>query len=235
MKIQRFIGDYQIEYDVLEIRDFEVIHQIKDILRLHSSEQIMLSDGRGNEATFEIADMKRAAIRCHRIGEVRTIEKPSGVTLYCALLKNENFEWVIQKTIELGVTCIVPIITARTVKLGFRGEHLARIARETAERAGRCIVPEIIEPISFEVALIQTQQNSANVFCNADGKPIADVIASIEMPIGVFIGPEGGWHEDEIRQALENKFSIVSLGHFTLRAETAAAIAVHELVKINNE
>jgi 16S rRNA (uracil1498-N3)-methyltransferase len=149
------------------------------------------------------------------------------VTLFCAVLKKENFELVVQKATECGVSKIIPIITARTVKTGLNLERLQKIAREASEQSGRSTVPEISEPISFDESLEMTRQNDLKILFDISGKFLGKT--SKNSP-AIWIGPEGGWTPEEIKKATQNNFKIASLGPNTLRAETAAIVATYMLI-----
>lgn len=169
-----------------------------------------------------------------RPSTVRSVDTEAAVhvTLYCAILKRENFEWVVQKTTELGVRRIVPLITDRTVKTGIRLDRLISIAREASEQSGRGVIPEISKPMEFDQALSETKQYAQNLFFHTSrtGKEDSDREATSQKPkakrsIGLWIGPEGGWSDDEVTAATQANIRISSLGPRILRAETAAVAA----------
>ena len=85
------------------------------------------------------------------------------MTLYCAVLKRENFEWVVQKCTELGIRAIIPIVTTRTVKTGLKMDRLRIIAKEAAEQSGRGIIPVINNPLEFDRAL-EEAKHQQNIF-----------------------------------------------------------------------
>ena len=148
------------------------------------------------------------------------------------VLKKENFEWAVQKAVEVGVKEITPIITARTVKLGLNKDRLKKIIKEAAEQSGRGILPKLNEAIIFDEAIKSAKENDLNLFFNIGGKNVQHSMSNISK-IGIFIGPEGGWDEEEIKKAQSsNGFTIVGLGKTILRAETAAVIASYQTVNL---
>ncbi len=160
--------------------------------------------------------------------------------LYCAMLKRENFELVVQKATECGVAEIVPIVTARTVKLGLKIDRLQKIAREAAEQSGRGIVPEIFDPMSLKESIVHAKQNNANILFEPSGSHFLGTLVpfrldatKVAMNRGLFIGPEGGWTDDEVDQMRGAGYHVVSLGPRVLRAETAAIVAVFYLSLFN--
>ena len=225
-KTHRFIGKFEIGADRLLIRDAELAHQLRSVLKLRKGEKIVLADGKGREALCSIEDISGAgaevAVEARRLSD----EPERKVTLYCAVLKSDNFEFVVEKAVETGASRIVPVITARTVKQGIKQERLAKIAHEAAEQCGRGIVPEVACPMAFRAALKDAAELDRNYFFDASGEdyPRPQVPCA---SVGIWIGPEGGWEDFELDAARENKFIIASLGKLILRAETAAAVATY--------
>lgn len=235
MKLHRFIGDFDFTHNPVRITDAELLHQMRDVLRLREGEEVIIGDGEMNEALGTVKKLAKDFAEVEITGTSENENEPeTKVTLYCAILKRENFELVVQKATEVGVSEIVPIITERTVKLGLKEDRLEKIIREAAEQSERGIVPKLHEPTKFEDALADAEKNDANWLFDFDGQPISECTLQENLPkkLGIFIGPEGGWEQDEINTAQEydtgmNKLAVVSLGKLTLRAETAAIIAVY--------
>ena len=229
MKLHRFIGDYRLVAGDFSLKDKEIVHQLTKVLRLHPRENVILCDGRGSEAQGEIVSMEKSTILL-KLDAPHTInsEPIRQTILYCAILKRENFEWVVQKTTEIGVTAIVPLITQRTVKQKLNLDRLRKIAQEAAEQSGRGQVPSIREPMALDDAMNHARANDANYFFELN----AQKIASSGRPdkIGLFIGPEGGWDPGENKKAQASGLSIAGLGPLTLRGETAAIVAVYSMV-----
>lgn len=225
-KLHRFIGNFDLTAGRMLIRDPGLAHQIRDVLKLKAGEQIILSDGRGNEAVAEIAAIDKTSFEV-AVGEVQEGDEPKRrVILYCAVLKRENFEYAVEKAVECGAAAIVPLITAHTVKLGVNLERLQKIAQEAAEQCGRSIVPEIKAPVKLAAAIKGAGENDANYFFDASGEEFARA-KSLSATVGVWIGPEGGWEEFELDAAREAGFSFASLGSLILRAETAVSVATY--------
>jgi 16S rRNA (uracil1498-N3)-methyltransferase len=226
MKIHRFIGSFDLDADRLLIRDVGVVHQIRTVLKLRPGEKIVLANGNGREAIVQIADVGKTGIETAIIERRLSDEPPRRVILYCAIVKRDNFEYACQKAVECGASVIVPIITGRTVKLGLNTDRLAKIVAEAAEQCGRGKIPAIAPSHSFGAAIKEASVNGANYFFDGTGKEWSGARASADS-VGVWIGPEGGWEDSEVAAAREAGFAVVSLGPLTLRAETAATVAVY--------
>jgi 16S rRNA (uracil1498-N3)-methyltransferase len=228
MKLHRFIGDFDLSAPALTIRDREIAHQIKDVLRLRIEERLILVDTQGQAALCEIVDFVDDQPVVRVIEHLVSRAEPNRrVGLYCAILKRENFELVVQKATELGVSEIVPIITARTVKLGLKMDRLRKIATEAAEQSGRVEVPTIFEPQNFHAALRDAARHKKIIMLDPLGPERLGMIQGTS--VAVFVGPEGGWTKDELSQAREVGGELMNLGTLVLRGETAAMVAVDRL------
>lgn len=231
-KIHRFYFPCRvIAGEQFEISDPEITRQIRNVLHLERGEQIIFTDGEGREVRAEINGFRKLNVVC-TVLEIRDAEKEESAKLwlFASVLKRENFELVAQKATEIGVARIIPVLTNRTVKQGLNFPRLKKIVREAGEQSGRVFFPEVSEIVSLTNAIQEAKKCSTVFFCDASGK---DSIASIKIKKGdaaLFVGPEGGWKEEEVDIARENGFSIVHLGHLTLRAETAAIAASYAVL-----
>lgn len=226
MKLHRFIGDFNIAEPKLRITEREFVNQIRTVLHLNVGEELILSSGRGGEARAKIVSYgdKYVEVEIMMRMENKT-ESKKKVTLYLSVLKRENFELAAQKATETGVGRIVPVISARTVKMNINTERIEKILKEAAEQSGRGVVPGIALTKTFDEAIHDAKKNDVTIFFDAEGKEFTTDVVSCAKNVGIFIGPEGGWTKEEIEAAKEEKFVLVNLGVRTLRAETAATIA----------
>lgn len=239
MRLHRFIGNFRLKSGDLKIEDKKLLNQLRSVLKLRIGEKMILGDGNINEGMAEIKEFGKDYIKV----EVREIstnknEPLRQVALYCAILKWENFELVVQKATEIGVGEIIPIVTGRTVKLNIRPDRLRKIIKEAAEQSGRGVVPTLRELLNFESAVENAKENGLNLFFDQSGQNDRHRKTGSQpdavKKIGVFIGPEGGWTVKEVEMAKTVGFEVVSLGSTILRAETAAIVgsylAIHNLV-----
>lgn len=222
MRLHRFIGDYDLTQRELPINDPEVVHQVSNVFRLGKGDRILLCDGKAKEAETEILDAAENSINVKVLSVSRNLNEPAvDVSLYCAILKKENLEFVVQKAVETGAKRIVPVLTQRTVKLGADSDRLRKIAKEAAEQSGRCFVPIVEEPMEFSKALEDAGSRGKIVFY-AIG---ADEMRPETVPhVSLFIGPEGGWDDQELELARQHDALVVGLGSLILRSETAAIL-----------
>lgn len=227
MRESRFVGDFDLSKRECTIFDKEIIHQCKDVLRLGKGDTLILSDGKGCDARARIDAIHKEHIELAiEAVFVNNKEPARRVTLYCAILKRENFELVVQKATECGVSRIVPIVSIRTVKQNLRHDRLEKIAKEASEQCGRSSVPEIADITPFSEALKDVRafdawfmfdERSERAFFHA-------FTGDAHKNIAIVVGPEGGWDPAETESATAKGAAMVSLGARTLRAETAAIV-----------
>ena len=222
----------------------EETRHARDVLRLQSGDEVFVFDGAGREFQCTVQTINRDSTELSVMTEVEPTRPESSLnlTLAIALLKGEKFDLVIQKSTELGVNRIVPLETERA-DVRPRDNEVAhkrvarwrRIALEAAKQTGRACVPEIVAPLTFKSLLTSTVDNeiSTNVtrfmFSERDGRSLSEAtnnFAGQPTEIVALVGPEGGWTDAEIDLARKGGWEIVTLGGRTLRAETAAIVAV---------
>lgn len=225
--IQRFFIEENLDGKETYELSKEIQHQLKTVLKTKSGEKIVLFDGSGYDfiSIFENNKVKITEKVLNR----REPEKK--VFLFQSIIKKDNMEWVFQKGTECGIFEFVPILTSRSIKKDFNAERAKKIVCEAAEQSGRSRVPVINDVMSFKEALefVQKDRISGVIADPNSKKHIFEVLK--DSKIGIFIGPEGGWTEEEISEAKECGFKAVSLGKLNLRAETAAIAASWTLVQ----
>ncbi len=237
MRLHRFIGDFNLSKDKLTISDKDLVNQIKSVLRLKVGDEIRLEDGKEKSALAEIMSITKTGIEVD-VSEVseNKNELPIYGTLYCSILKRENFELVAQKATEIGIKEIVPIISSRTIKLSLKEDRLEKIIKEAAEQSGRGIVPILNKPMKFDDALLHSRGNDLNFFFHPGGEPLKEIQHEFKK-VGIFVGPEGGWDEAEEKVVADlstgaGHYKIANLGPLTLRAETAAIVATYAVLNL---
>ncbi len=222
MRQHRFIIDTKLTLGSVVITDKELVSQWRSVLRLSPGDPLILGDGKSQEAKAVLDGYGKdgATVTISRVCDAQLSDKPE-VTLYCAILKKENFELVCQKATEIGIRKIVPVITARTVKLGLNFDRLEKIVKEAAEQSGQIVVPDIGEMMEFGETL-SIRADRKIIFDKSGDKFITD---RSNKSLVILVGPEGGFEEKEIELAKEAGWEVKSLGNSTLRGETAAIIA----------
>jgi 16S rRNA (uracil1498-N3)-methyltransferase len=225
MRQDRFFVNFEIKEKITEISDKNFFHQIRNVLRKRVGEEIILFDGK-KEARAEIEKFlkDKIIIKIVKIGEKQT-EPETFVSLYCSVLKKSNFELVVQKTTEIGVKEIVPILCKNTVKLSLKFERLEKIAKEASEQSGRISLPKIEKILSFKEAVERAKDSEFKILFDILGKDLSQIQTKNFKKVSLFVGPEGGWDKEEIKLVQKENFEILNLGKLNLRAETAAIVA----------
>lgn len=224
-KIHRFIIlNFRIEKGEQTVLDTEIVHQIKDVLKLKVGEKIAVGDGAGKLAEGEILDFKNKQILLN-ISQILVAPKNTRtVHIYCSVLKKDSLEWLVEKAVECGADSIVPLLSKRVVKTDFNRARLEKIIKEAAEQSERFFLPKLSTPVSLEEALKNAP--GKKIFFDKTGRSLENFFVRADC-LSVFIGPEGGWNEYELELAEKSGIETISLGENILRAETAAAIAVY--------
>ncbi|MBD2294070.1 16S rRNA (uracil(1498)-N(3))-methyltransferase [Anabaena sphaerica FACHB-251] len=200
-------------------------HYLLRVLRLQDGDKFIAMDGMGK---WWLTQLTGETGEILELLEVQT-ELPVSITLMMALPKGNSLDDVVRCCTELGVTCILPVLSDRTLlnpspqKL----ERWRRIASEAAEQSERAFVPTILEPVAFSTAVTEYAANHRYI-CEARGDypHLKKVLNNCSGEIIIAIGPEGGWTEKEIEMSIKAKFQPVSLGCRILRAVTAPIVAL---------
>ena len=215
---------------------------IKTVLRAREGEEITLCDGEGMDYQCRIASLERGVLLDILSKEVCETEPKVKITLYQGLPKADKMELIIQKCVELGVDRIVAVSTERAIvkldkKEAKKLERWQKIAESAAKQSGRGKIPEIGQQVlKFKEAVAEAKElDGAIIPYEKEQKTgIRQFVQAFKgESIGVFIGPEGGFAEEEIALAQENGITSITLGKRILRTETAGmtttAILLYEL------
>lgn len=204
------------------------------VLRLRPGDTIELFNGEGGQFDAEIVEIGRRDIRV-RVGEFRAVEAepPYRLTLAQGVAGSDKMDWLIEKTVELGASAFVPLVTARSVvrlsgeRAQRRQQHWQRIVQASCEQCGRNRLPAVAATQEFGVWLASLPTTPVEgelrlLLSPRANQPLAALPQ--EAPRGnvtLLIGPEGGLSPDEEAAARECGFTAIGLGPRVLRTETA--------------
>jgi 16S rRNA (uracil1498-N3)-methyltransferase len=195
------------------------------VLRLRDGDQFIAMDGMGE---WLLAQLQGEQGKILGSLAVKT-ELPVSITLMMALPKGNGFDEVVRCCTELGVTCIAPVLSDRSLlnPSSQKLERWRRIASEAAEQSERTFVPTILDPVTFNTFLNKAVATHRYI-CEARGNypHLKQVINNTTNDIIIAIGPEGGWTNQEIEMAVKLEFQPISLGRRILRAVTAPIVAI---------
>ena len=212
----------------------EDVKHISRVLRLKEKDKVEICDGENTEYICEIQSIDKNSVLLSIIDKKQSIKEPSIKTvLYQGVPKGDKMSFIIQKTVELGITEIIPVEMKRTVvQFGDRDkqnkiDRWKKIALEAAKQSKRGIIPAVHSPLNFGQALEHSKKNQLNImpYENENKKGFRAVMESLNKDnidnIGIWIGPEGGLDEEEVAKAINNKIHLITLGPRILRTETA--------------
>ncbi len=231
----RFFADISGE-DTVVITGQDAVH-IRRALRMRTGDSLTLCDGRGSDYFCEITSLDGDDVVLKVLYRTPTICEPDlFVTLYQGLPKGDKLEYIIQKSVELGVSAIVPVETARSVariekepaKAIKKQQRLQRIADEAAGQSGRGILPKVEAPVSFKQVLEQLKIDGSSiiVFYEGGGASLSQLVDKSCKRLSIIIGPEGGFEPSEIEQLNQMGAKTATLGPRILRCETAPIAAL---------
>ena len=215
----------------------DLLHHLRDSLRLRPGDALTLNDGCGTCYRVEVTHVTPQAIDSRIIDQqTEAARRTSPIVLGQALIKGDKMDWVIQKATELGVATIVPLHSIHSVikpnqdRLEHQRARWNRIARDAAQQSERWTIPTIADPL--DLAELCRRYASAPLKGMLTERSSGPSLATIPLPqnytdpIVLLIGPEGGWAADEQSLAQEQGFLPLTLGPRILRAETAAIAAL---------
>lgn len=210
--------------DIFICRNEAVVGQISRVLRAQAGDRMRFFNVSG-ECECVIDTIGKKDIFCTVTGYIEPLIQNKKVILVQSLIKKDKFEWVAQKATELGVTDIYPVISERSEKRGLDENRLGKIMIEATEQSGWGSAP-VLHPINklAETFIILSKEKVVLYLLDMDGEKYIKNNSSVA--VAIFIGPEGGWSEQDKALFKANSVQTISLGRSVLRAETAAVVGV---------
>jgi 16S rRNA (uracil1498-N3)-methyltransferase len=225
-----FTSKRNIKEDKLTI-DGDDFKHLSKVLRKKGGDLVWVTDGARNLYKTEIEKIDKDFMICRILEKsYKTNEPEIKVTLYQSLLKNPSrFEFAVEKSVELGVYEINPVITEYVVnKTSDKADRWQSIALAAMKQSQRCYLPKVNHPVEFNKAVSVLGKDELKIVADEKIFPntmYADELKSIihkNRNVSVFIGPEGGFTDEEIEYAVKAGFITVNLGARKYRSETAA-------------
>ena len=232
-----YVPPSQISNNIATITGSEH-HHLRNVLRTKPGETVRIIDGEGNVYTAQILETHDARISsAARIlsHEFHSVVSPK-LTLFQGIPKSDKMELILQKTTELGVTQIVPLHSKYGLQKPSqnRYERWHRILISATKQSERAWLPELCNAQEFNAALAQLDKFSLCLLLSphrdkeSQVQHIQTVLREESRPdsVALFVGPEGGFSDQEVTSAIEGGCTLATLGRNILRTETAAIIAV---------
>lgn len=243
-----FVQPYQIEEEnhCIHITGGDVNH-IKNVLRMKTGEELWISDGNEKEYHCRIEEIGEEVLLHILYAQEPDYELPNKIYLFQGLPKADKMELIIQKAVELGACAVIPVATRRCVvklddkKASKKVARWQQIAESAAKQSKRMLVPRIHEVMTYKQALDFAGELDVRLipYELAQGmKETKEIIGNIRpgQSVGIFIGPEGGFEEEEVSAAIEAGVNPITLGKRILRTETAGLAILSVLMfQLENE
>jgi 16S rRNA (uracil1498-N3)-methyltransferase len=221
-------------------------HHLTRVLRLEAGDDISVFDGRGNECRARVSSIGRAAVTIALLDRITpTAVPPVAVLLVQSVLKGDAMDDVVRDAVMAGVDAIQPVVSARTTvsraRLEAVGARWRRIVLASSKQCGRATLPPVHEPVDFDAWLLGAGRGDAFLLVepSMSGHEPVTVRRLAHQPVpataSLIVGPEGGWTEDEVRQARAAGCTPLSLGPMTLRAAAVPLAALAALLAVWQE
>ena len=209
------------------------VNHIRNVLRMRADEEVLIADGQGAEYRCKLTELGENEVRAQILWKLDgNAELASAITLFQGLPKSDKMDLIVQKCVELGVDRIVPVSTKRAVvKLDAKKEQIRlkrwnTISESAAKQSGRGVIPEVSGVMSFGKALEEAKKLDVLLIPYERAEHMTEtrrVMGEIRpgQSVGIFIGPEGGFEESEVEEAVAAGAQAITLGKRILRTETA--------------
>ena len=208
----------------------EESHHVRTVLRKNTGDLLHITNGKGGYFRCQITGV--TAKKCQiQIEKHQQFTRPAEVCLAISVLKtSERMEWLVEKATEIGATSIRFFLSTRTERKNINLEKLTHTAIGALKQCGRFWLPTISGPERFTDLI--TERFDQKFIATLSGEQSKNLIQACipGKATCVLIGPEGDFTEEEKTAAMEHQFHPVTLGEYTLRAETAGLVAIHSVV-----
>lgn len=215
----------------------DAVHITKS-LRMSVGEIITLCDSNKTEHLCKIERINSDGVLVRTVSEKECDNEPNvEITLFSALTKGDKMETVIQKSVEIGVHNIVPVLTDRCVSrpdsksAEKKIQRYQKIASQAAMQSRRAIIPQVSSLTELKkLPEILKDFDKAILFYEGGGETLKSIITENDKKIAVFTGPEGGFEEREVKLLTDSGAVCATLGKRILRAETAPLVALSAIM-----
>ncbi len=220
-----------IKSGLIIITEDEFNHLVH-VMRKKIGDSIMIVDGRGNAYEATIVDIHKKQAEARILKKYHNHNEPEiKLTLAIGILKNPSkYDFLVEKTVEIGVYEIIPIFTERTIPKHAKTDRWQKLAIAAMKQCGRSFLPNISEPMNIKDLIESSGDYSEKILLHNLINPrhkiytLKSILSQNLKDALILIGPEGGITDNEVELAVNNGFKIVSLGSRRLRTETAAIV-----------
>ena len=229
--MNRFYHSKPININETIVMDEFAAHHALKVMRLKINDQLILFNGDGSDFTGQVIRISKRQVEVS-IKSKKNIKNESNlkVILLQALTSSEKMDLIIQKTTELGISEIQPIICERSIvkikneKIEKKLSHWRQVSIAACEQCGRAKIPTIHKPeniIKYLDKIMKSDKDTKIILSPEATKSLDNVIPNMKQDIKVLIGPEGDFTKQELDLSIQNGFSPIKIGPRILRTETA--------------
>lgn len=215
-----------VEFDA----DRQQSHYLAHVLRMAEGAELLLFNGRDGEWSARVAATGKKAVRLAAIAQTRPQPPAPDLVYAFAPLKAGRLDYLVQKAVEMGAGVLQPVITQHTQVAKPPMEKLEANVIEAAEQCGVLAVPPVRQPVKLDRLLAGWEPDRRLLFCDEDAatnNPLPALKSIMERKIGLLVGPEGGFSQEEREMLRALPFvTAIPLGPRILRADTAAVAAL---------
>ncbi len=221
--------------DFYQLNEEESKHAVR-VLRLNIGDEVWLTDGKGTMIQAQLVDNHPK--RCN-LKIVKRIEKYAkrDYRLHMAVAPTKNisrFEWFLEKATEIGIDEITPILCEHSERNTIKADRLNKVITAAVKQSLKAYHPKLNGLRKFSDLLKENRDSKMLLaWCEATKENRIDNFVKPKEDILVFIGPEGGFSDNEVKQAKDAAVNLVSISDSRLRTETAAIVACHSIAFIN--
>jgi 16S rRNA (uracil1498-N3)-methyltransferase len=211
----------------------QAAHHVAQVLRLRPGAVIRLFNGTGPEWEAVLLEGKRTGVRLEIGNAVTPVDEPAlSITLAQGVARNDRMDFILQKSVELGISRVQPIwmqrcqSRVRGERLEKRLQHWQGIIISACEQCGRSTLPALSDPVDYPAWISEQDEASTRLMLQPDSRQTLHDLDPPEGDIIILVGPEGGLNPEEQRLASLARFTGIRLGQRILRTETAALSAL---------
>ena len=197
-------------------------HHLLHVMRAQPGLELVLFDGHGGEHSAVVNQCHRSTVELD-LGPRQDVERelPFSLSLAVGMPRDDRTRWLIEKGVEMGVNRFIPLRTERSVKNRENADKLARYVVEASKQCGRNRLMEVAASLTWST-WIAGETAECRVLAHPGGRAVLGSYCKMKGDVSLAVGPEGGFTEGEVKQAIEQGWQVVDLGERILRIETAA-------------
>ena len=210
------------------ILDNDKLHYLKNVMRKKANDKILIFNEKEEWLAKLLLEGEKKVVPEYLI---KKSEATPDIWLCFALIKSKNISYLIEKVTEIGLKKIIPVETSYSEKYTPNYERLEKVCIEAVEQSESCCVPQIEKKKELFELLENWDRDRVIIFCDEErkGKNILKIPIQGKKKIAIFIGPVGGWSEDDRRGLKNLNFFNVTLGDNVLKVDTACIVSLSSI------